>query len=113
MTAIKSLKLRLSNDSKKKEDDDFLFRLLLLGLICFYDTAGVFRDLPNPAHQQVQRGRTLPPHVRDNRKRRSQLFRGLVHSASDGLSTLSYSIVDRAVMERCEKIRVRWNDPPR
>ncbi len=31
-----------------KEDDDFFFRLLLAGCLCFYDTQGTFHDLPNP-----------------------------------------------------------------
>ena len=31
-----------------KEDDDFFFRLLLAGYLCYFDAEGMFRDLPNP-----------------------------------------------------------------
>src|SRR5699024_1381416 len=92
-----------------KEDDDFFFRLLLAGYLCYYDTLGVFHDLPNPGHQQVQRnGRTTPPHVGRNRRRRSRLVRGLVDPLDEGLSTLRYELVDRADHGDHERIRVRW-----
>lgn len=92
-----------------KEDDDFFFRLLLAGLVCFFDTQGTFHDLPNPAHQQVERKKpTTPPHVRHNRQRRSALLRGLVDPADDGLSTVRYEVIERVAGDGYEKIRVRW-----
>jgi hypothetical protein len=92
-----------------KEDDDFFFRLLLAGFTCYYDTRGVFRDLPNPKDQQVQRSAgKVPPHVAINRKRRSRFLRGMIDPALDGLSTLRYQVVERAVAPSHEKIRVRW-----
>ena len=39
-----------------KEDDDFFFRLLLAGFLCYFDLQGAFHDLPNPSHQQVRDG---------------------------------------------------------
>ncbi|MGH8177577.1 MAG: galactosyltransferase-related protein [Steroidobacter sp.] len=92
-----------------KEDDDFFFRLLLAGFLCYFDLQGQFYDLPNPAHQQVERKRfTTPPHVGRNRRRRSKLLRGLVDPAQDGLSTVRYEIADRQIGGGFEKIRVRW-----
>jgi hypothetical protein len=92
-----------------KEDDDFFFRLLLAGCTCYYDTHGVYRDLPNPGHQQVQRrAGKLPPHVVINRRRRSQFLRGLLDPAEDGLSTLQYEVLGRDVAQSHELIRVRW-----
>lgn len=96
-----------------KEDDDFFFRLLLAGYLCFYDMRGVFQDLPNPKHQQVQRGRfTTPPHVKRNRQQRSRLLRGLMDPAEDGLNTLRYEVAARVADSvdgvPYEKISVRW-----
>mgnify|MGYP000025649771 CR=1 FL=1 len=92
-----------------KEDDDFFFRLLLAGLLCYYDTQGVFHDLPNPGHQHVERKKpSTPPHVAHNRQRRSRLLRGLDNPADDGLSTLKYQVVDRSAGDSHDKIRVRW-----
>jgi glycosyl transferase family 7 (putative galactosyltransferase) len=92
-----------------KEDDDFFFRLLLAGCLCYFDTHGVFHDLPNPQHQQVVRAplRT-PPHVKRNRRHRSLLLRGLADPAQDGLSTLRYEVIERREYPQFEKIRVRW-----
>jgi len=92
-----------------KEDDDFFFRLLLAGFTCYYDTQGVFRDLPNPQDQQVQRVRgKVPPHVALNRKRRSRFLRGMIDPAQDGLNTLRYQVTERASAASHEKITVRW-----
>lgn len=96
-----------------KEDDDFFFRLLLSGLLCYYDLEGTYQDLPNPSHQQVQRRYPwAPPHIRRNRQRRSLLLRGLADPADDGLSTLRYEVIERSDLPGCgpgyEKIRVRW-----
>lgn len=92
-----------------KEDDDFFFRLLLAGFLCYFDMQGVFHDLPNPDHQQVVRNKLrMPPHVIRNRHRRSLMTRGLASPADDGLSTLQYAIVDRRTIDSYEKIRVRW-----
>jgi hypothetical protein len=92
-----------------KEDDDFFFRLLLAGYLCFYDTLGTFRDLPNPAHQRVVRkSPETPPHVKLNRQRRSRLLRGLLDPAEDGLSTLRYEILSEDEFGDHQKITVRW-----
>ncbi|WP_341502688.1 galactosyltransferase-related protein [Gallaecimonas sp. GXIMD4217] len=91
-----------------KEDDDFLFRLLLSGACCHFDEQGQFHDLPNPPHQQVRISKgDKPEHVRHNRARRSRLYRLLDNPADDGLSTLTYSILDRQQHECFEKITVR------
>jgi hypothetical protein len=91
-----------------KEDDDFFFRLLLADCLCYYDTQGFFEDLPNPPHQQVERSsiQTLP-HVRMNRRRRSQLLRGLANPHGDGLSTLDYKLLSREQADGYEKICVQ------
>ncbi|HEX7011373.1 MAG TPA: galactosyltransferase-related protein [Steroidobacteraceae bacterium] len=92
-----------------KEDDDFFFRLLLAGCLCYYDNEGVFLDLPNPSHQHVVRkSASTPPHVRINRKRRSLLLRGFIDPTTDGLSTLQYQVVERSQAREYERIRVRW-----
>jgi hypothetical protein len=92
-----------------KEDDDFFFRLLLAGSLCYFDTRGEFHDLPNPKHQQVQRNSSAtPPHVRQNRRRRSLLLRGLADPQRDGLSTLRYEVIESAHDGVYERIRVRW-----
>jgi hypothetical protein len=92
-----------------KEDDDFFFRLLLAGCLCFYDTEGIFHDLPNPKQQQVVRkSPATPPHVKVNRVRRSRLLRGLASPQEDGLNTLLYEVIDRSGGGTFEHIRVRW-----
>jgi len=91
------------------EDDDFFFRLLLCGMLCYYDTQGRFLDLPNPTHQQVRRtGRATPPHWKRNRRRRSHLVRGLLDPAQDGLSSLRYEVIDHRGHGDHERLRVRW-----
>ena len=90
-----------------KEDDDFFFRLLLAGCLCYFDAQGVFEDLPNPRDQQVQRKSVdTPPHVRINRQRRSRLLRGLADPQQDGLSNLSYRLLGSEQGDGYEKIRV-------
>ena len=92
-----------------KEDDDFFFRLLLAGCLCFYDTQGTFYDLPNPKQQQVVRkSPETPPHVKENRDRRSQLLRGLSSPQDDGLNTLRYQVIARTGSDTFERIKVRW-----
>jgi len=91
-----------------KEDDDFFFRLLLADTLCYYDTRGEFRDLPNPKSQQVVRkSPATPPHVKENRKRRSRLLRGLMRPDEDGIHTLKYELLAQAQHEHYELIRVR------
>jgi hypothetical protein len=91
-----------------KEDDDFFFRLLLADCLCYFDTQGLFEDLPNPKHQQVVRkSADTPPHVRANRQRRSLLLRGLVDPQADGLSTLTYTLLASEQGDGYEKISVR------
>ena len=92
-----------------KEDDDFFLRLLLAGYLCFYDTQGVFRDLPNPKAQQVERkGKATPDFVRRNRRQRSRLVRGLESPLEDGLNTLRFEVISSIDLGAWETIRVRW-----
>jgi hypothetical protein len=91
-----------------KEDDDFYFRLLLAGCLCYYDLRGTYRNLPNPSHQQVPRGARRPRYVIDNRERRSRLLRGLTDPARDGLATLQYQVIDASQQRGYERIKVRW-----
>lgn len=92
-----------------KEDDDFFFRLLLAGYLCYFDMQGEFRDLPNPGHQQIRR-RSLRTRrlLQLNRRRRSRLLRGLTNPAQDGLNTLLHEIVARVEHPDHERISVRW-----
>jgi hypothetical protein len=90
-----------------KEDDDFLFRLLFCGRICFSDERGTFEDLPNPTDQQVTfTKRNKPPTLRANRKRRSQLMRGLIDFRQEGLNSLRYPQTESTVMDGYERILV-------
>jgi hypothetical protein len=75
-----------------KEDDDFLFRLLFSGYVCYADQRGTFEDLPNPSDQQVQFTKLRKPAtLRANRRRRSRLMRGLVDFRADGLGSCTYA----------------------
>jgi hypothetical protein len=92
-----------------KEDDDFFFRLLVAGYICFYDSLGVFEDLPNPADESAARQPLAgAAQLRRNRKLRSQLVRGIVSSSQDGLSTLRYELSNVENNGFWDKISVRW-----
>lgn len=92
-----------------KEDDDFFFRLIVAGYLCYFDTEGVFHDLPNPKHEIGRRDAGgVPVHVKRNRAHRSQLVRGLLDPLSDGLTTLRYSSLESERHESYEKIRVRF-----
>lgn len=91
-----------------KEDDDFFFRLLLADCTCYYDTLGEFHDLPNPKAQHVVReSPSTPRHVKENRKRRSLLLRGLMTPAEDGLQTLRYEVLTHTKHELYDQILVR------
>ena len=83
-----------------KEDDDFFFRLLLAGYLCYFDAEGTFRDLPNPN----RRARRCAPYVKQNRQRRSLLLRGLAVPAEDGLSTVQYQVLEHVEHADYEKI---------
>lgn len=86
-----------------KEDDDFLFRLLFCGYLCYSDLQGTFEDLPNPSGQQVRSSGLLRAmSVRRNRRRRSLLMRGLLDPAADGLNTAR-----RVVQQHSEKTHQR------
>ena len=87
-----------------KEDDDFFFRLLLAGYLCYFDGEGTFRDLPNPKRQGVP----SRPQLRVNRQLRSRLLRGLANPADDGLSTVRYRVLEHVEHAEYEKIRVHW-----
>ena len=91
-----------------KEDDDFLFRLLFAGYVCYSDTLGTFEDLHNPAHQQVrERGLIKPETLRRNRRRRSRLMRGLIDPATDGLNVVTTTVVERTPGRDYERLLVR------
>lgn len=89
-----------------KEDDDFLFRLWFSGRICYSDQHGRFEDLPNPPAQQVQFTKLRKPStLRANRRRRSQLMRGLTDYRTDGVGDVPYS-VSRSTVDDYERIVV-------
>ena len=91
-----------------KEDDDFLFRLLFAGYVCYSDTKGTFEDLHNPSHQQVREtGLIKPKTLRRNRKRRSRLMRGLLDPATDGLNVVTTTVVAHTKEREFERLLVR------
>ena len=91
-----------------KEDDDFLFRLLFAGYQCYSDSAGVFEDLHNPTHQQVQLHTMIKPAtLRRNRKRRSLLMRGLVDPQLDGINVITTEILRHDVGLQYQRLLVR------
>lgn len=94
-----------------KEDDDFFFRLLLAECLCYADQSGVYRELANPAHQQLQRDWLLPAHVRRNRRHRSRLLRGLADPQTDGLNTCRFDVVEQRTDDCYEQLQVRWVRP--
>lgn len=91
-----------------KEDDDFFFRLLLAGYLCYFDQRGEFKDLPNPARQATRKS-TWEARRRTqlNRRRRSRLLRGLDDPAADGLNTLQYELIDLIDRIDYQHLRVR------
>jgi hypothetical protein len=91
-----------------KEDDDFYFRLLLAGFLCYYDLRGTYRTLPNPVHQSVPRGARRPRYVVDNRERRSRLLRRLTDPAQDGLATVQYRVTEAVQQRGYQHIKVQW-----
>ena len=92
-----------------KEDDDFFFRLLMAGFLCYFDLEGGFQDLPNPPPQQNHRSENAVQRlVAANRKRRSRLLRGLDDPAADGLSSLRYEVLEHSAGGDFETIRVSW-----
>ena len=91
-----------------KEDDDFFFRLLLAQHLCFYDSEGVFLDLPNPQQPDLKQEDVHVRRVAANRKRRSQLVRGLSEPDTDGLASLKYEVGDEIHCDGYRVLRVRW-----
>jgi hypothetical protein len=90
-----------------KEDDDFFFRLLLAGHVCYVDRQGRYLDLPNPGIVKTSTSSNLA-HTRDNRKRRSRLVRGWSDPFDDGLSTLKFQVVKEINESDYSKILVSW-----
>ncbi len=86
-----------------KEDDDFLFRLLLAGMVPFVDNEGTYIDDDNPADQVVAANvvRKSP-----NRKRRSLFIRGQIDSSLEGLNSLTFVELDRIETDAYTKVRV-------
>jgi hypothetical protein len=92
-----------------KEDDDFFFRLLMAGHVCYFDLEGTFRDLPNPASQQIRRDdQKRRDGLKANRDRRSRLLRKLEDPTQDGLSTLAYQTVKVVEHPQYTRLLVRW-----
>ncbi|HVF17071.1 MAG TPA: galactosyltransferase-related protein [Steroidobacteraceae bacterium] len=91
-----------------KEDDDFFFRLLLAGFLCYVDTEGRYLDLPNPRVIRTSSASKLT-HTQQNRKRRSQLVRGCLDPLDDGLNTLKYEVLERTDLGQYKKVRVSWS----
>jgi hypothetical protein len=91
-----------------KEDDDFHFRVLRAGFVCYFDTCGRYHDLPNPEDQRVRK-RLLrrPVYLQKNRARKSLLLRGLMNPASDGLSTLEYRLINKTDDGVVTRIKVK------
>ncbi len=91
-----------------KEDDDFLFRLLFAGYVCYSDTEGVFEDLHNPEHQQVRLDTLFKPAtLKRNRRRRSLLMRGLLDPQQDGVNVMATQIVRHDTGNQYERLLVR------
>ena len=91
-----------------KEDDDFLFRLLFAGYVCYSDTEGTFEDLHNPAHQQVREtGLVKPKTLRRNRRRRGLLVRGLLDPSEDGVNVVTTTVVAVTKGADYERLLVR------
>jgi len=90
-----------------KEDDDFFFRLLLAGFLCYVDTEGRYLDLPNPGVTKTTTASKLPQ-TQQNRKRRSALVRGCLDPMRDGLNTLKYEVIERIDHGSYVKVRVTW-----
>ena len=91
-----------------KEDDDFFFRLLMAGHLCYFDLQGRFKDLPNPPAQQRTPKSAAVDCVKSNRKRRSRLLRGLDDPMTDGVNTLRYEVSSRRRDGELEIVSVRW-----
>ena len=91
-----------------KEDDDFLFRLLFAGYMCYSDSFGSFEELHNPSHQQVRpKGFIQPATLRRNRRRRSLLMRGLIDPTTDGLNVVTTTILEHRTGRYYERLLVR------
>ncbi len=91
-----------------KEDDDFLFRLLFAGYVCYSDSLGTFEDLHNPSHQQVRlTGFIKPTTLRRNRRRRSLLLRGLLDPMTDGLNVVTTKVLEHSTGRDYERLLVR------
>lgn len=91
-----------------KEDDDFLFRLLFAGFVCYSDMEGTFEDLHNPSHQQVRLDKLIKPKtLKLNRQRRSMLMRGLIDPQQDGLNVVATDVIRHDVNSDYERILVR------
>jgi hypothetical protein len=91
-----------------KEDDDFLFRLLFAGCVCYSDSQGVFEDLHNPSHQQVNlSSRIKPKTLRRNRRRRGLLVRGLLDPQVDGVNAPVGKVLKRTHDGTFERLLVQ------
>ena len=91
-----------------KEDDDFLFRLLFAGYVCYADGFGTFEELRNPSHQQVRlTGFIKPTTLRRNRRRRSLLMRGVLDPSTEGLNVVTTKILEHRPGRDYERLLVR------
>ena len=88
-----------------KEDDDFLFRLLLQGLVPYEDIEGEFEDHPNPEDQDS--AAVIVNKKGSNRNLRSLLLRGQIDPIVEGLNTLDYQLCSDETNDVYRKIIVK------
>lgn len=100
-----------------KEDDDFLLRCLLEGLVPFEDTEGHCQEMEDPTSRQsdehgnvvqsdAEKSR-LRSFYKSNRKRRNQLAKGVLDHQTDGLNSLQYELVSQTQLDDYILTRVK------
>jgi len=88
-----------------KEDDDFLFRLLLVGQTPYEDSEGEYEDQPNP-EQQNQAGKVANKKG-SNRQLRSLLYRGQIDPQQEGFNTLNFEVLADESNDLYRKVTVK------
>jgi len=83
-----------------QEDDDFILRCLITGLVPHEDRKGIYRDFDNPESENHQR--VKPVRHANKRWQRWQMLLGQL--GKNGLSTLDYELLERTDSE--DTIRV-------
>lgn len=87
-----------------KEDDDFLFRLLLQGYVPYVDFDGEYEEEANP-EAQVTAARTEIKKG-SNRDMRSLILRGQSDPKLEGLNSLNYEILSEETNDIYRKVTV-------